>query len=617
MELKTYFAQDASGNIMPGATVTVYEAGTATLATGLQDESGSPLANPFTADNSAKVAFYAPDGLYDINVVGNGRTVTIRAQFVSVDGAGVLRADLAATGGSELVGFVQSGPWAVPRAVQDKARETISVFDFMTTAQIADIKARTLSINVSSSVANALSSNRAIAFEAGSYYLGEYSISNDLIFQLHDGRWDLRANGDVEFVVRTSTGTGVCTPIVFDLKNAGGSSFGNFRFRDLGFDDSGANVRGLKAYRLSADSGSGSWGDVSIDRIDCTNCVSGISFEVADSENRVRGVNINEIILENCYYGLQAQNQGDSITVGIMRGDQVRRIYFVYGCKTHNVNIIDRNPKGSTGTVNISRSTGGFNTEQISVSYKCKESNVSNLSFVNINHIDLLGGAIKGIYLNLDIDVPLVSSALSFINYQSSGGAQDSSASLNVVDGVVVEGRFGSTIDAIYEVASYATRGKLDVRAVGASVTNGIKSKFLLETDSGTWTPVLVDGDRNPSEGQTSSVAVGYYQKRGSIVQFSCRLKMSSLGTLNTTQAAVIYGLPYTSSNSANLISSVNVGYAASLNISATASLTGYVAQNSSNIVLQKWSATTGTAGIAISEITASGEIAFSGHYTV
>jgi hypothetical protein len=115
---------------MPGATVTVYEAGTATLATGLQDESGSPLANPFAADSSAKVAFYAPDGLYDITVVGNGRTVTIRAQFVSVDGASVLRADLAAPGGSALVGFQQEGAGAVARTSQDKLRETVSVKDF-------------------------------------------------------------------------------------------------------------------------------------------------------------------------------------------------------------------------------------------------------------------------------------------------------------------------------------------------------------------------------------------------------------------------------------------------------------------------------------------------------
>lgn len=105
MELKTYFAQDASGNIMPGASVTVYLANTTTLATGLQDEAGAPLANPFTADSSAKVAFYAPDGLYDITVVGNGRTVTIRAQFFAIDGASVLRSDLAATGGSALVGY--------------------------------------------------------------------------------------------------------------------------------------------------------------------------------------------------------------------------------------------------------------------------------------------------------------------------------------------------------------------------------------------------------------------------------------------------------------------------------------------------------------------------------
>lgn len=130
MELKTYFAQDASGNIMPGATVMVYEAATTTLATGLQDEYGSPLANPFTADSSAKVAFYAPDGLYDITVVGNGRTVTIRSQFVSIDGADTLRDDLAANGGSALIGFRQYDSGAVATSVQAKLRESVSVLDF-------------------------------------------------------------------------------------------------------------------------------------------------------------------------------------------------------------------------------------------------------------------------------------------------------------------------------------------------------------------------------------------------------------------------------------------------------------------------------------------------------
>lgn len=126
MELKTYFAQDASGNIMPGAAVTVYLADTLTLATGLLDENESALTNPFNADSDAKVAFYAPDGLYDINVVSGIRSVTIRAQFVSIDGAGILRSDLASTAsgdGLELVGFIQTGAGSVSRNSLGKVRE--------------------------------------------------------------------------------------------------------------------------------------------------------------------------------------------------------------------------------------------------------------------------------------------------------------------------------------------------------------------------------------------------------------------------------------------------------------------------------------------------------------
>lgn len=131
MELKTYFAQDASGNIMPGAAVTVYLANTMTLATGLEDENGSPLSNPFNADSDAKVAFYAPDGLYDINVVSGVRSVVLRAQFSDVYPA------FASTDpgkGASLVGFKQDGAGAVPRTVDDKQREIISVEDFGATA---------------------------------------------------------------------------------------------------------------------------------------------------------------------------------------------------------------------------------------------------------------------------------------------------------------------------------------------------------------------------------------------------------------------------------------------------------------------------------------------------
>lgn len=200
MELKTYFAQDASGNIMPGATVTVYEAGTATLATGLQDESGSPLANPFTADSDAKVAFYAPDGLYDINVVSGIRNVTIRAQFVGTDAAIILRDDLAETSGaalvgaddgasgtlfttvagfisrllssagSALVGFIQSGAGAVDRTLQAKLRDTVSVKDFGAVGDgVADDTAA-IALAIASSA-------KRVFFPVGTYLCDEFVIN--------------------------------------------------------------------------------------------------------------------------------------------------------------------------------------------------------------------------------------------------------------------------------------------------------------------------------------------------------------------------------------------------------------------------------------------------------
>lgn len=89
MELKTYFAQDSAGNIAPGATVTVYLAGTTTIATGLTLADGvTPLSNPFTANAAGRIQFRAPDGQYDMKVnVGGGATQTVTIQCVDYSGA--------------------------------------------------------------------------------------------------------------------------------------------------------------------------------------------------------------------------------------------------------------------------------------------------------------------------------------------------------------------------------------------------------------------------------------------------------------------------------------------------------------------------------------------------
>jgi len=58
----------------PGATVTVYDAGTLTPSTIFSTEAGAPLANPFTADTDGHWGFWANQARYDVKFSGAGIT---------------------------------------------------------------------------------------------------------------------------------------------------------------------------------------------------------------------------------------------------------------------------------------------------------------------------------------------------------------------------------------------------------------------------------------------------------------------------------------------------------------------------------------------------------------
>jgi hypothetical protein len=95
MELKSFFAQDADGNTLPGATCYLYEPGTSTLASGLQTAAGAELDNPFQADADALIQFRAPDGEYDLRVTSGARDYRLRVQCVDL-AAALARAEDAA-----------------------------------------------------------------------------------------------------------------------------------------------------------------------------------------------------------------------------------------------------------------------------------------------------------------------------------------------------------------------------------------------------------------------------------------------------------------------------------------------------------------------------------------
>jgi hypothetical protein len=98
---------------------------------------------------------------------------------------------LATSSGSASVGFLQAGTGAVLRTVQSKLRDVVSVFDFMTTAQIADVKAGTALINVTAAIQAAINaaSPGASGSPAGTVYFprGSYLITSPLNLTADNG----------------------------------------------------------------------------------------------------------------------------------------------------------------------------------------------------------------------------------------------------------------------------------------------------------------------------------------------------------------------------------------------------------------------------------------------
>lgn len=80
--------------------------------------------------------------------------------------------------------FLQSGTGAVSRPILDKLRDELSVFDFMTAAQIADVKAYTAAVDVTAAINAALAA--AAAASSGHVLLkfpaGRYAVSSGIVF---------------------------------------------------------------------------------------------------------------------------------------------------------------------------------------------------------------------------------------------------------------------------------------------------------------------------------------------------------------------------------------------------------------------------------------------------
>ena len=118
----------ANGTPLVGGKLYSYAAGTTTpLATYTDAGGGTANPNPVILDSRGEASVWLNTDLYKLRL-----TTATDVDVWTVDNVGgnVTLNQLAASGGSALVGFQQSGAGAQPRTVQSKLRDTVSVKDF-------------------------------------------------------------------------------------------------------------------------------------------------------------------------------------------------------------------------------------------------------------------------------------------------------------------------------------------------------------------------------------------------------------------------------------------------------------------------------------------------------
>lgn len=160
---------DANGDPLVGGKLYSYAAGTTTpLATYTDSTGGVANTNPVVLDSRGEASVWLAASLYKLKL-----TTSTDVEVWTVDNLNgadqATLAQLAASGGAALVGFIQSGAGTVATTVQTKLRQQVSIFDFMSPGQIADVQAGTLTLDCTSSFNAALAASKNIYFPPGKY----------------------------------------------------------------------------------------------------------------------------------------------------------------------------------------------------------------------------------------------------------------------------------------------------------------------------------------------------------------------------------------------------------------------------------------------------------------
>lgn len=200
---------------------------------------------------------------------------------------------LAATGGSDLVGFLQSGTGTVARTAQDKLREFVSVKDFGAVADgVADDTAAV------QAALDALSSGGTLYFPRGSY-----KITSALTFSANSSGFVSWVGGGIRLVGESALWTRLVSTLAGTLFTAENMSF--IHVQDLLIDGPGIGIASSQAFMFDTVP------RITMDRVFIRD------FEVGISYYDCTGGDYNNLHVHYCGTGVRAGYNFDAQTFSI------------------------------------------------------------------------------------------------------------------------------------------------------------------------------------------------------------------------------------------------------------------------------------------------------------
>lgn len=196
-----------------GGFIYCYAAGSTTpTATYTTSAGTTPNANPIplSSDGRPPQEIWLTDGTaYKLVVTDSLAAPIAGATFDNISGVGpgVLLATFAASSGASLVGYIAPGSGAVATTVSQALGDMVSVFRFMTAAQIADVQAKTTTLDVTAAIQsaiNAVGAQGKVYFPAGSYKVtSQLLVSNHRVHLVGSGSFATQ-------IVFAPTASGTC-----------------------------------------------------------------------------------------------------------------------------------------------------------------------------------------------------------------------------------------------------------------------------------------------------------------------------------------------------------------------------------------------------------------------